>query len=117
MIIFFQCLNSRLNGLHMLCVSDLIETCFPVATVYICSLNLIIVRMEVIVELHASVIECEDRELELLIADTESRTWHGILTLRKIDDERKYRKRLSPSYEKVVVRERKEKRFQSSHCD
>ena len=27
MLTFFQCLNSRLNGLHMLCISDLIETC------------------------------------------------------------------------------------------
>ena len=73
--------------------------------------------MEFIVELYESVIECEDRELVLLIADTESRTCHGFLTLRKIDDERKYRKRRSPSYEKVVVSERKEKRFQCAHCD
>ena len=73
--------------------------------------------MEVIVELHESVIEYEDRELVSLIADTESKTCHGILTLRKIDDERKYRKRRSPSYEKVVVSERKEKRFQCAHCD
>ena len=73
--------------------------------------------MEVFVELHESVIECEDRELVLLIADTESRTCHGILTLNKIDDERKYRKRRSQSYEKVVVSERKKKRFQCAHCD
>ena len=26
--IFFQFLNSRLNGLHVLCFSDFIETCF-----------------------------------------------------------------------------------------
>ena len=73
--------------------------------------------MEVIVELHESLIECEDRELVLLIADTEPRNCHGTLTLRKIDDERKHRKRRSPSYENVVVSERKEKRFQCAHCD
>ena len=78
--------------------------------------------MEVIVELHESVIECEDRELVLLIADTESRVCHGILTLRKIDNERnaliqKYRKRQAPSSEKVVVvSERKEKRYRCVHC-
>ena len=37
--------------------------------------------------------------------------------MRKIDDERKYRKRRSPSYEKVVVGERKEKRFHCAHCE
>ena len=47
----------------------------------------------------------------------ESKTCHGILTLRKIDDERKYCKRRSPSYEKVVVSERKEKRFQCALCE
>ena len=73
--------------------------------------------MELIVELHESVIECEDRELVLLIADTETRTCHGIWTLRKIDDERKYRKRRSPSYEKVVISGRKEIRFQCANRD
>ena len=47
----------------------------------------------------------------LLIADAESKTCHGIVTLRKIDDESKNPERRSPSYEKVVVSERKENVF------
>ena len=69
--------------------------------------------MEVIVELHESVIEFEDRELVLLIADMESIVCHGILSLKKIDNERnaliqKYRKRPALSSETImVVSERK----------
>ena len=66
--------------------------------------------MEVIVEMHESVIECEERVL--IIADMESKNCHGYLTVRKIDD-RKLKRRM-PICENVVVREREEKRFE---CD
>ena len=69
--------------------------------------------MEVIVEIHESLIECEERML--IIADMESKSCHGYLTVRKIDD-RKLKRRM-PSCENVVVRERKEKRFECAHCD
>ena len=76
-----------------------------------------------IFELHKSVIECEERELIFIIADAESKTCYGILTIKKIDidNERgalmKLRKRRAPSSEKVVVSERKEKRYECAPCD
>ena len=45
----------------------------------------------------------------------ESKSCHGYLTVRKIDD-RKLKRRM-PRCQNVVVRERKEKRFEFAHCD
>ena len=79
--------------------------------------------MAVIFELHKSVNECEERELMFIIADAESKTCHGSLTLKKIDidNERgklmKLRKRRAPSSEKVVFSERKENWYECAHCD
>ena len=85
---------------------------------------LFIGRMEVILELHKSVIECEEREFMFIIADAESKSCHGILTLKMIgtDNERgaliqKYRKRRAPSSEQLVFSERKEKRYECAHYD
>ena len=81
-------------------------------------------NVQVIFEFDQSIIACEDTELDLLVTHQDTKTCHGIVTLRKVvelDDKKgeliaNMRKRRAPS-QTVVVVERMKRRYECAHCD
>ena len=76
------------------------------------------------VELHESIMKCQ-QEVMFIVADQETKSCHGIVTVRKvfdIDNERmdllrNLRKRWAPASSVVVANERKGKRFECGFCE
>ena len=80
-------------------------------------------QVVITVELHESIIKFR-QEVLFVVADPESKSCHGILTVRKvfdIDNERmdlvrNLRKRRAPNAS-IVVNERKGRRFECGYCE
>ena len=81
-------------------------------------------QVVITVELHESIMKCQ-HEVMFIVADQETKSCHGIVTVRKvfdIDNERmdlvrNLRKRRAPASSVVVVNERKGKRFECGFCE
>ena len=111
----------------MLCISDLIETCFCCETWFTAWLSLFIEKekLQVTFEFHQSINECEDKKLLFNVSDPDNKTCHGFVTFKKefdSDNERgdlmmKMHKKRAPCEKIIIVSERKEKRYECAHCD
>ena len=97
----------------------MIEICFVDSRLWLEKLGQVVIT----VELHESIMKCQ-QEVMFIVADRETKSCHGIVTVRKvfdIDNERmdlvlNLRKRRAPS-NTVVVHERKGKRFECGFCE